>query len=162
MKRLLTFFAAAALALCSRAQSAQDFAARFMESRPDKGNVECVTVGPKMLNTLADIDDAESRNGLKEWTDGVKSIRIVTSKTDSDELRKDAIAMLKANRKRYSPYRPKDKADYGDCLWVRKVKGKAVELVYVAPHSEKGFMVMDFTGRISDGFVENIIRPEEN
>ncbi len=161
MKRLLTFFSAAVLALCSWAQSAQDFAARFMESLSGNDEVKCVTVGPKMLNTLADIEDAGNRNGLKEWTDGVKSIRIVTSQSDSDELRKDAVAMLKANRKRYSPYRPKGNADYGDCLWVRKVKGKTVELVYVAPHSEKGFMVMDFTGRISDGFVENLMRSEE-
>lgn len=161
MKRLVAVFAAAMLALCSWAQSAQDFAARFMESLSGNDDVKCVTVGPKMLNTLADIDDAGSRNGLKEWTDGVKSIRIVTSQSDSDGLRKDAVAMLKANRKRYSPYRPKDNADYGDCLWVRKVKGKTVELVYVAPHSEKGFMVMDFTGRISDGFVENLMMSGE-
>ena len=113
MKRLLTFFPAWILALCSWAQSAQDFAARFMESCSDNEEVKCVT-------------------------------------------------MLKANRKRYSLYRPKDNTDYGDCLWVRKVKDKIVELVYVAPHSEKTFMVMNFTGKISDGFVERIIKPEEN
>ena len=45
---------------------------------------------------------------------------------------------------------------------MRKVKDKIVELVYVAPHSEKTFMVMNFTGKISDGFVERIIKPEEN
>ncbi len=162
MKRLLILFAAAAMALCSRAQSAQDFAARFMESRSGNGEVKCVTVGPKMLNTLAGIHDSESRKGLKDWTEGVKSIRIVTSQNGCEELRKDAIAMLKASRKRYSPYRPKDNADYGDCLWVRKVKNKTVELVYVAPRSEKGFMVMDFTGKIRDSFVENIIKPNEN
>ena len=162
MKRLVAIFAAAALALCSWAQSAQDFAARFMESLSGNDEVKCVTVGPKMLNTLAGIDDAGNRKGLKEWTDGVKSIRIVTSQSNSDGLRKDAVEMLKANSKRYSPYRPKGNADYGDCLWVRKVRNKTVELVYVAPHSEKGFMVMDFTGRISDGFVENIMRPGED
>ena len=162
MKRLLTFFSAWALALCSWAQSAQDFAARFMESCSDNEEVKCVTVGPKMLSTLAGIDDTGSRKGLKEWTDGVKSIRIITSETDSEELRKDAVTMLKANRKRYSLYRPKDNTDYGDCLWVRKVKDKIVELVYVAPHSEKTFMVMNFTGKISDGFVERIIKPEES
>lgn len=100
-----------------------------------------------MLSTLAGIDDNGSRKGLKEWTDGVKSIRIITSETDSEELRRDAVTMLKANRKRYSLYRPKDNTDYGDCLWVRKVKDKIVELVYVAPHSEKTFMVMNFTGK---------------
>ena len=115
-----------------------------------------------MLSTLAGIDDSGSRKGLKEWTDGVKSIRIITSETDSEELRRDAVTMLKTNRKRYSLYRPKDNTDYGDCLWVRKVKDKIVELVYVAPHSEKTFMVMNFTGKISDGFVERIIKPEEN
>ena len=84
MKRLLTFFPAWILALCSWAQSAQDFAARFMESCSDNEEVKCVTVGPKMLSTLAGIDDSGSRKGLKEWTDGVKSIRIITSETDSE------------------------------------------------------------------------------
>lgn len=45
MKRLLTFFPAWILALCSWAQSAQDFAARFMESCSDNEEVKCVTVG---------------------------------------------------------------------------------------------------------------------
>ena len=49
-----------------------------------------------MLSTLAGIDDSGSRKGLKEWTDGVKSIRIITSETDSEELRRDAVTMLKA------------------------------------------------------------------
>ena len=60
MKRLLTFFPAWILALCSWAQSAQDFAARFMESCSDNEEVKCVTVGPKMLSTLAGIEIAEA------------------------------------------------------------------------------------------------------
>ncbi len=163
MKRLITFAASMLFGLCLWAQqnSTQDFAAHFMRDNSDNEAVKCVTVGPKMLGSLLS-DDANGDEDFKEGLDGMKSIRIVTSETDADELRKDAVTLLQANKKRYSQYKRAGKVYYGDCLWVRKVKGRTVELVYVAPHSEKGFMVMDFTGQISEDFIEKLVKSGES
>lgn len=163
MKRLFTLAACTLLALCSWAQQngTLDFAAHFMQDNADNEAVKCITVGPKMLGSLL----AENSNGkadFKDGLDGIKSIRIVTAETDDDQLRADAVTLLTANRKRYTQYRKGGKAKYGDCLWIRKVKGRTVELVYVAPHSEKKFMVMDFTGQISDNFIEKLVKNGES
>lgn len=164
MKRLLILAACAMMAVCVQAQknSTEDFAAHFMKTVAGNDGVKCVTVGPKMLNALmAQRPDSDDR--LKEWMDGMKSIRIITyADSDAPELRKDALSLLNSNKKRYSPYSGTDDKNFGDCLWVRKVKGKTVELVYVAPESERGFLLLDFTGQISDDFIENLTDPEES
>lgn len=162
MKRLITFAASMLFVLCTWAQqnSTEDFAAHFMRDNYDNEAVKCVTVGPKMLDSL--LADDSNDNADFKGLDGMKSIRIVTSETDAEELRNAAVTLLQANKKRYSQYKRAGKVYYGDCLWVRKVKGRTVELVYVAPHSEKGFMVMDFTGQISEDFIERLVKGSES
>ena len=160
MKRLTTFAVCMAMAFGSWAQTTQDFAARFMKDNRDNKEIKCVTVGPKILSSILETHNDEDKKKLKVWMDGMKSVRIVKSENETAELRKAAISLLKANKKRYTLYLNEDKAKYGDCLWVRKVKDQVVELVYVAPASEKSFMVMNFTGKISDSFIEKLVNPE--
>ncbi len=163
MKKLLLCLLCALSAACTWAQTrnTQDFAAHFMRDNSDNDEVKCVTVGPKMISSLLSENYGCNEN-MKEWMKGVKSLRIVTSESNVAKLRSEAIELLKANSTRYSEYRDKNNTDYGDCLWVRNVKGKTVELVYVAPLSEKGFMVMNFTGKINDAFIRNIVSPGES
>ena len=53
MRRLVTLLLVClAMPLCMSAQTAQDFASRFMEDNLDDKNLECVTVGPKMLREI--------------------------------------------------------------------------------------------------------------
>lgn len=164
MKRL---FALLAFALCAcgvgaQKSSTQDFAARFMSELGETEGVKCVTVGPRMLGALLSRDTGGSE--FKEFMEGVKSIRIITSDIGSQvaTLREKAIALLNGSNRRYTPYKGDNAANFGDCLWQRKLKKVAVELVYVAPANEKGFMVLDITGRIGNNFVEKLLTPDDD
>lgn len=158
MKQLVTLVASLLCAvLTANAQTTQDFAAKFMnDNAVDDDNIKCVTVGPKMLSSFAEI------NGDNNDMEGIKSIRIIKGEKDEDKYRKKAIKLLKGSKKRYTLYKSKNKASYGDCLWVRKIGERIAELVYVAPKAEKNFMVIDFTGNISETFVENLVKPHES
>lgn len=165
MKRLYALLALALCALGAWAQKSgtQDFAARFMSELGDTDGVKCVTVGPRMLGALLSRDTGGSE--FKEFMEGVRSIRIITSSPDDGQqaegLREKAVSLLEGSNRRYTPYKGDSAADFGDCLWQRRLRKVAVELVYVAPASEKGFMVLDITGRIGSDFVEKLLTPED-
>lgn len=165
MKRLFAMLAFALCALGAWAQKSgtQDFAARFMSELGETGEVKCVTVGPRMLGALLSRDTGGSE--FKEFMEGVRSIRIITSSGDSPQaaaLREKAVSLLEGSNRRYTPYKGDSAADFGDCLWQRRLKKVAVELVYVAPASERGFMVLDITGRIGNDFVEKLLTPDDD
>lgn len=159
---LITVALCALMAVCGYAQktSTKDFAARFMQDNADRESLECATVGPKMMGRMLAADAADTQTALAKAMDGIKSIRIITGKNASEApaIRKSAVKLLKANRKRYSAYKQNDKTPFGDCLWTRRVDKSIVELVYVAPETaDKAFMAMDFTGNISDDFISQLM-----
>lgn len=151
------------MAVCGYAQktSTKDFAARFMQDNADRESLECATVGPKMMGRMLAADAADdTQTAFAKAMDGIKSIRIITGKNaaEATAIRKSAVKLLKANRKRYSAYKQNGKTPFGDCLWTRRVDKSIVELVYVAPETaDKAFMAMDFTGKISDDFISQLM-----
>lgn len=160
MRRLVTLLLVClAMPLCMSAQTAQDFASRFMEDNLDDKNLECVTVGPKMLREITKMaKENDDSQDVMSFLSKIKSVRIINGDSLAGEYRKKALALLENSGKRYARYE-KDGSDedYGDCVWVRKRDDKIVELVYVGLAKEKDFMVLDVTGELDGGFVDSIV-----
>lgn len=159
MRKLVTLLLVClAMPLCMSAQTAQDFASRFMEDNLDDKNLECVTIGPKMLREIMKLAKEYDKQDVMSFLSKIKSVRIINGDSLAGEYRKKALALLENSGKRYARYE-KDGSDedYGDCVWVRKRDDKIVELVYVGLAKEKDFMVLDVTGELDGGFVDSIV-----
>lgn len=160
MNRLLIFLLVCIAApCCMLAQTTQDFAARFMKENAGNKEYKCVTVGPKMLEELLKLKcEEEDGKKFKEIISNVKSVRIVTSESEAEKCRKAALELLEKNSKRYSLYKSKDSAaDYGDCMWVRRRSKQIVEFIYIEPAGDREFMILNVTGLMADGFIDELI-----
>lgn len=155
MKQLLAQLALLALAACPvSAQTTQDFAARFMNEHADSQELNCVTIGPKMLARMLSINtDDQNGQRIKTLLNNVKSFRLITAGEQGSEYRKDALELLAKNKRRYAPYE-EGAANGETCVWIRKRGKQIVELVFVEPDENDDFMILNITGEISDEFVD--------
>lgn len=160
MRRLVTLLLVClTMPLCMSAQTAQDFASRFMEDNLDDKNLECVTVGPKMLREITKMaKENDDSQDMMSFFSNINSVRIINSGSSAEEYRKEALELLESSGKRYTKYGKDDSSeDYGDCVWVRRRSDKIVELVYVSMAKEKEFMVLDITGQLDEDFVDSLL-----
>lgn len=160
MRRLVTLLLVClAMPLCMSAQTAQDFASRFMEDNADDKNLECVTVGPKMLREITKMaKENDDSQDMMSFFSNINSVRIINSGSSAEEYRKEALELLESSGKRYTKYgKDYSSEDYGDCVWVRRRSDKIVELVYVSMAKEKEFMVLDITGQLDEDFVDSLL-----
>lgn len=160
MRRLVTLLLVClTMPLCMSAQTAQDFASRFMEDNLDDKNLECVTVGPKMLREITKMaKENDDSQDMMSFFSNINSVRIINSGSSAEEYRKEALELLESSSKRYTKYGKDDSSeDYGDCVWVRRRSDKIVELVYVSMAKEKEFMVLDITGQLDEDFVDSLL-----
>lgn len=161
MNKFISFLLWCVFLPCSMlAQTTQDFASRFMKDNAGNTELTCVTVGPKMLDEMLKIkNDKQDAKDFQSIMSGVKSIRIITADSSETNYRNKAIALLEKYSKRYSPYNRKNsEINYGDCIWIRKRSNQIVELVYVVPDNGNEFMILNVTGRISDDFIDEMIK----
>ena len=160
MRRLVTLLLVClTMPLCMSAQTAQDFASRFMEDNLDDKNLECVTVGPKMLREITKMaKENDDSQDMMSFFSNITSERIKNSGSSAEEYRKEALELLESSGKCYTKYGKDDSSeDYGDCVWVRRRSDKIVELVYVSMAKEKEFMVLDITGQLDEDFVDSLL-----
>lgn len=160
MRRLVTLLLVClTMPLCMSAQTAQDFASRFMDDNAGDKNLECVTVGPKMLREITKMaKENDDSQDMMSFFSNINSVRIINSGSSAEEYRKEALELLESSGKRYTKYGKGDSSeDYGDCLWVRRRSDKIVELVYVSMAKEKEFMVLDITGQLDEDFVDSLL-----
>lgn len=160
MRRLVTLLLVClAMPLCMSAQTAQDFASRFMDDNAGDKNLECVTVGPKMLREITKMaKENDDSQDMMSFFSNINSVRIINSGSSAEEYRKEALELLESSGKRYTKYGKDDSSeDYGDCVWVRRRSDKIVELVYVSMAKEKEFMVLDITGQLDEDFVDSLL-----
>lgn len=160
MRRLVTLLLVClAMPLCMSAQTAQDFASRFMDDNAGDKNLECVTVGPKMLREITKMaKENDDSQDMMSFFSNINSVRIINSGSSAEEYRKEALELLESSSKRYTKYGKGDSSeDYGDCVWVRRRSDKIVELVYVSMAKEKEFMVLDITGQLDEDFVDSLL-----
>lgn len=160
MRRLVTLLLVClAMPLCMYAQTMQDFASRFMDDNAGDKNLECVTVGPKMLREITKMaKENDDSQDMMSFFSNINSVRIINSGSSAEEYRKEALELLESSGKRYTKYGKGDSSeDYGDCVWVRRRSDKIVELVYVSMAKEKEFMVLDITGQLDEDFVDSLL-----
>lgn len=160
MRRLVTLIVAClAMPVCMYAQTMQDFASRFMDDNAGDKNLECVTVGPKMLREITKMaKENDDSQDMMSFFSNINSVRIINSGSSAEEYRKEALELLESSSKRYTKYGKGDSSeDYGDCVWVRRRSDKIVELVYVSMAKEKEFMVLDITGQLDEDFVDSLL-----
>lgn len=160
MRRLVTLLLAClAMPVCMYAQTMQDFASRFMDDNAGDKNLECVTVGPKMLREITKMaKENDDSQDMMSFFSNINSVRIINSGSSAEEYRKEALELLESSGKRYTKYGKGDSSeDYGDCVWVRRRSDKIVELVYVSMAKEKEFMVLDITGQLDEDFVDSLL-----
>lgn len=160
MRRLVTLLLVClTMPLCMSAQTAQDFASRFMDDNAGDKNLECVTVGPKMLREITKMaKENDDSQDMMSFFSNINSVRIINSGSSAEEYRKEALELLESSGKRYTKYGKDDSSeDYGDCVWVRRRSDKIVELVYVSMAKEKEFMVLDITGQLDEDFVDSLL-----
>lgn len=160
MRRLVTLLLVClAMPVCMYAQTMQDFASRFMDDNAGDKNLECVTVGPKMLREITKMaKENDDSQDMMSFFSNINSVRIINSGSSAEEYRKEALELLESSGKRYTKYGKDDSSeDYGDCVWVRRRSDKIVELVYVSMAKEKEFMVLDITGQLDEDFVDSLL-----
>lgn len=160
MRRLVTLLLVClAMPVCMYAQTMQDFASRFMDDNAGDKNLECVTVGPKMLREIMKLaKEYDDSQDMMSFFSNINSVRIINSGSSAEEYRKEALELLESSGKRYTKYGKGDSSeDYGDCVWVRRRSDKIVELVYVSMAKEKEFMVLDITGQLDEDFVDSLL-----
>lgn len=160
MRRLVTLLLVClAMPVCMYAQTMQDFASRFMDDNAGDKNLECVTVGPKMLREITKMaKENDDSQDMMSFFSNINSVRIINSGSSAEEYRKEALELLESSGKRYTKYGKGDSSeDYGDCVWVRRRSDKIVELVYVSMAKEKEFMVLDITGQLDEDFVDSLL-----
>lgn len=160
MRRLVTLLLVClAMPVCMYAQTMQDFASRFMGDNAGDKNLECVTVGPKMLREITKMaKENDDSQDMMSFFSNINSVRIINSGSSAEEYRKEALELLESSSKRYTKYGKGDSSeDYGDCVWVRRRSDKIVELVYVSMAKEKEFMVLDITGQLDEDFVDSLL-----
>lgn len=160
MRRLVTLLLVClAMPVCMYAQTMQDFASRFMDDNAGDKNLECVTVGPKMLREITKMaKENDDSQDMMSFFSNINSVRIINSGSSAEEYRKEALELLESSGKRYTKYGKGDSSeDYGDCVWVRRRSDKIVEFVYVSMAKEKEFMVLDITGQLDEDFVDSLL-----
>ena len=134
----------------------QDFAAKFMEQCTKKGQVECQTVSPKMMEKVMETitrSDEREDTGIPEYLlSKLKSARIITAKKGGEKLFQKAERLMEKNKNRFSPM-----ADYAagedNMIFVRKHNETVQELVMLSLSAEKTLTIVNLTGDMDEKFM---------
>lgn len=155
---LLCLIVLFATSMAGFGQKALDFASKFMQRCEGDTTLKCVTVSPKMIESLV-----HQRNGQKgeQFADAIqklKSVRIVTAKTGGEKYYEKAENLLKENARRFS-HEKAFKADhaYGTFYSRKNKRGDRVELVMLHADTRTGSLVIvNLTGDIDEEFLKSL------
>ena len=152
IRRIFLTAIIAITATVASAQSGQDFSTRFMQLYEQTYALKCKTVSPAMMEKVMKLDNVEKDKATRQVLSQLKSIRIVSTKENSESLFTKAQTLAKQNKQRYRPYATGE----GNDIYTRKRGKTIVELVVI---TKKGghFRLLNFTGNMSPGFIENVM-----
>lgn len=156
MRRLVCIMTVMAVAATALAQSAQDFASRFMQMCDEDTAVVCVTVSPKMMEQLGRQNDAEISEDMAQAIHKLKSARIVTATSNSDVYYDRAEKLLVKNSRRFRRSKRYNTQSAHGTFYTRQTKnGNTVELILLHNDTRKGTMVIvNLTGDIDKEFID--------
>ena len=158
MRRLVCIMTVMAVAATALAQSAQDFASRFMQMCDEDTAVVCVTVSPKMMEQLGRQNDAEISEDMAQAIHKLKSARIVTATSNSDIYYDRAEKLLVKNSRRFRRSKSYNPQSAHGTFYTRQTKnGNTVELILLHNDTRKGTMVIvNLTGDIDKEFIDSL------
>lgn len=158
MRRLVCIMTVMAVAATALAQSAQDFASRFMQMCDEDTAVVCVTVSPKMMEQLGRQNDAEISEDMAQAIHKLKSARIVTATSNSDIYYDRAEKLLVKNSRRFRRSKSYNTQSVHGTFYTRQTKnGNTVELILLHNDTRKGTMVIvNLTGDIDKEFIDSL------
>ena len=152
MKRALCLLILMAAVLGASAQHTQDFASKFMSLHAKDSTLDCVTVSPKMMESLVQLQDEDRNENIVQAIAKLKSLRIVNARADYYE---QAEELLKKNAKRFEQRHDFQGEGMRGAIYTRKdKKGNTVELILLNENSRKGSLtIVNLTGDIDEEFL---------
>lgn len=87
----------------------------------------------------------------------LKSMQIVSSKTNGDFYFNKAEEIIEKNANRFEPFLSFNDRNENCRIMVRKKEKTIIELVMFS-HKEDSFQVINFTGNMNDEFIDNLVK----
>lgn len=154
MRRFASLVVACLTCLAIAAQRNIDFASKFMQECDNDTAIQCVTIGPKMMEQLTKHHDAKSNENIAQAIQKLKTARIVMS-TDSGAIYYEkAETLLKKFPKRFLHDKDYKNEHAHGTFYIRKQKaGQVVELIMLHYDSNKdNLIIVNLTGDIDEEF----------
>lgn len=142
--------------LLSVVMAAQDFASRFMEEYKGDKNLTCISVSPKMMEEMLKAD-TEKDESMLDIISSLKSMQMLSSSVDGTGYYKKAVGILNRNSHRFEPFLTFEDGKENGRIMVRRKKGEIIELVMLVNEGTR-FLVINFTGNMSDKFIDELAR----
>lgn len=156
MKRVLLILC---ITLLAATVSAQDFASRFLENHKPDTNLTCVTISPKMMEKVMDLE-VNDEEDMMEMISKLKSMRMVTTEVNGQKYYKEALKVFEKNSKRFEPYLSFEDKSENFQIMIRKRKNAIIELVMLMREADS-FTVINFTGNMSQDFIARLAKSME-
>jgi hypothetical protein len=154
--RLKEFLAAViVMLLLPVAVSAQDFASRFKGEHPQDSNLVYVTISPKMMQEVLENDENKDENLLNIISD-LKSMQVCNSKVNARDYYDDALSLAEKQGSMFETVAEINKKDCLSKVVVRRKRNTVIELVSLIWHSERGFVLINFTGKIDEKIIAKL------
>jgi hypothetical protein len=127
--------------------SAQDVITSFLEKHRKDDNLEVVSIGKKMIETLCDLSSDNPE--LKDAIEGLENIRIVTSKDrELDKEYYNSARELASKCKEMEEYFSVNEENKELIVMIKESKGSVKELVLLSEQPEE-FNLISISGMIN-------------
>ncbi|BEH00148.1 hypothetical protein BSYN_24120 [Bacteroides sedimenti] len=156
MKRVLLIIC---IVLLAGKVSAQDFASRFLEKHLPDTNLTCVTISPKMMEKVMNLE-VDGEQDMMEMISKLKSMRMVTTEVNGQKYYNEALKVLEKNSGRFEPYLSFEDKSENYQIMIRKKKNAIIELVMLMREADN-FTVINFTGNMSQDFIARLAKSME-
>jgi len=144
------------MTLISVSASAQDFASRFLENHKPDANLTCVTISPKMIEKVMDLD-VNDDGKMMDMISKLKSMQMLTSQSNGQKYYKEALGVLDKNQDRFKPFVSFEDKSENFQIMVRKKRSAIIELVMLMCENEN-FTIINFTGNMSKDFIDMLAK----
>lgn len=137
---------------------AQDFVSKYMQENKQDTVLHCISVSPKMMEEVLKIDSQKGdEEEMRNIMANLKSMQIVSSKTNGDFYFNKAEEIIEKNANRFEPFLSFNDRNENCRIMVRKKEKTIIELVMFS-HKEDSFQVINFTGNMNDEFIDNLVK----
>lgn len=156
--KIVCLIIALSLSMAGFGQKALDFASKFMQRYDNDTVLHCITVSPKMIESLIHRHENNRSEQFSAAIQKLKSVRIVSAKSHEDKYYEKAEGLLKENAKRFTHEKAyKAENGYGTFYSRKNKRGDRVELVMLhADTKVHSLTIVNLTGNIDEDFLKSL------